>query len=67
MHIYLSLTEAAVRLGLTKDGVIRRLRTYPLEPDAMIGSTRGWLPETLDAWDKTIPARGVPAARRSAS
>ncbi|MFJ4761645.1 helix-turn-helix domain-containing protein [Kocuria marina] len=62
MLVFLSVTEAAARLGLTRDGLIRRLRAYPLEADAMIGTTRGWLPDTLDAWDKTIPGPG-PAPR----
>lgn len=29
------------------------------EPDALIESTRGWKPETIDAWNKARPGRVV--------
>ena len=64
MHRYLSITEAAVRQGLTREGFYHRLRHYPLPPDAMIGSTRGWLPENIDAYAATIPAPGPTPQRR---
>lgn len=41
---YLSLKEVAKRLGVT-NAVAYRLP----EPDALIKSTRGWKPETIDA------------------
>ena len=62
MRLYLSVTEAAARQGLTREGFYHRLRHYPLPPDAMIGKTKGWLPETIDAFSATIPGRG-PAPR----
>lgn len=61
MQVYLSATEAAVRQGLTREGFYHRLRRYPLPPDAMIGKTKGWLPETIDAHAATIPPPGPPA------
>ena len=33
------------------------------EPDAMIGRTRGWLPETIDGWNAKRPGRGVGGGR----
>ncbi|VEG58142.1 putative transcriptional regulator [Mycolicibacterium aurum] len=51
---YLSRTEVAERIGVKPDTLGR----YKLpEPDAMIGATRGWLPETIDAWDRQRPSR----------
>ncbi|RSX58177.1 hypothetical protein D2E24_0537 [Bifidobacterium samirii] len=29
------------------------------EPDAIIGRTRGWKPETIDQWNANRPGRGV--------
>lgn len=63
MSFYLSLSQAAVRLGLTKDEIVRRRCACPPEPDATIGSIGGWLPETLDAWDKIIPGPGAASKR----
>lgn len=61
---YLSLKEVAERIGLTP-GTLSRY-TLP-EPDAMIGDVRGWLPLTIDAWDRerrrrraTTPPCGTP-------
>lgn len=35
------------------------LNRYNLpEPDAMIGRARGWLPETIEAWNASRPGRG---------
>ena len=33
------------------------------EPDALIGATRGWLPETIDRWNAARPGRGVGGGR----
>lgn len=45
---FLSLSEVAEHLGIGRGTVAR----YNLpEPDAYIGATRGWLPETIDKWD----------------
>ena len=52
---YLSLTEVAERLGVAR-GTLGRYRLP--EPDAMIGTTRGWLPETIDAWNASRPGSG---------
>ena len=52
---YLSSGEVAARLGITLDALMH----YKLpEPDALIGRTRGWLPETIDAWNASRPGRG---------
>lgn len=64
MHVFLSVAEAAARQGITRDGFYARLRSHPLPPDAMIGSTRGWLPENIDAYAATIPAPGPTPQRR---
>lgn len=57
---YLSFTEVADRLGI-KTGA---LATYKLpEPDAHIGRTRGWLPETIDQWNAQRPGRGAGGGR----
>ncbi|WP_435299734.1 helix-turn-helix transcriptional regulator [Timonella sp. A28] len=51
---YLSLLQVAERLGVTRNTIAG----YKLpEPDAFIGTTRGWLPETIDAWDAARPRK----------
>ncbi|NEG89800.1 helix-turn-helix transcriptional regulator [Bifidobacterium aerophilum] len=52
---YLSLTEIAQRLDVTK-GALARYRLP--EPDALTGTTRGWLPETIDQWNAQRPGKG---------
>ena len=53
---YLSTTQVAQRLGITRAAVSK----YRLpEPDATIGAIRGWLPETIDQWDADRPGRGA--------
>lgn len=55
MLVFLSVTEVAERLGVSVNSV----KQYRLpEPDALIGRTRGWLPETIDAWNATRPGKG---------
>ena len=57
---YLGVTDIAQRLGIAKQAV----SAYRLpEPDVMIGRTRGWLPETIDAWNAARPGRGVGGGR----
>ena len=57
---YLGVTEVAARLGIVKSAV----SAYKLpEPDAMIGKTRGWRPETIDRWNANRPGRGVGGGR----
>lgn len=52
---YLSLSEFADKVGVKRD----TLKDYKLPtPDAMIGRARGWLPETIDAWNAARPGRG---------
>jgi hypothetical protein len=59
-RIYLSRSEVAERIGVAPDTLGR----YKLpEPDALIGSTRGWLPATIDAWNASRPGRGVGGGR----
>jgi hypothetical protein len=51
---YLSRAEVAERIGVKPDTLGR----YKLpEPDAVIGNVRGWLPRTIDAWDRARPSR----------
>ncbi|MFC0266337.1 hypothetical protein [Alloscardovia macacae] len=52
---YLSLSDIAERIGVKSTS----MSLYKLpEPDARIGRTRGWLPETIDAWQATRPGHG---------
>lgn len=54
MERYLSRTELADRIGVKPDTLGR----YKLpEPDAMIGTTRGWTVETVDAWNAARPRK----------
>ena len=55
---FLSLKEVGERLGVKNPAA----KGYNLpEPDALIGATRGWLPETIDRWNAARPGRGVGA------
>lgn len=64
MITYLSRTELAERIGVKPDTLSR----YKLpEPDAMIGSTRGWTVETVDAWNAARPGKGAGAGRKPQS
>lgn len=57
---YLSVKEVGERIGVRNAGA----KGYALpEPDAWIGSTRGWLPETIDRWNAARPGRGVGGGR----
>lgn len=52
---FLSRTEVAEMLGVKPDTLSR----YKLPPeDALIGTTRGWLRETIAEWMETRPGRG---------
>jgi hypothetical protein len=58
---YLSRTEVAKRIGVAAEAV----GMYQLpEPDAVIGPVRGWLPETIDAWNPHRPGRGGGRSRK---
>lgn len=55
MITYLSRAEVADRIGVA----VGTLSRYKLpEPDALTGTTRGWLPETIDSWNRGRPGRG---------
>ena len=57
---YLGVTDVAKRLGISTAAV----SAYKLpEPDATIGRTRGWLPDTIDRWNASRPGRGVGGGR----
>lgn len=57
---YLSVTDVAKRLDISTAAV----SAYKLpEPDATIGRTRGWLPDTIDQWNTQRPGRGVGGGR----
>lgn len=56
---YLSTSEFAARIGVHR----HTLTKYKLPPpDALIGTVRGWLPETVDAWQARRPGRGARTA-----
>jgi predicted DNA-binding transcriptional regulator AlpA len=57
---YLSRPEVAERIGVLPD----TLNKYKLpEPDALIGRLKGWLPETIDAWNDARPSKSSIYAR----
>lgn len=58
--ISLGVKQVAERLGITSGGL---LNLKLPEPDAMIGRTRGWLPETIDRWNAKRRGRGVGGGR----
>lgn len=52
---YASFTQVAEMLGINKGA----LAHYKLpSPDAYIGKTRGWLPETIERWNAQRPGKG---------
>ena len=55
---YLSTKEVSEYLGI-KNAASAGLPT----PDALIGTTKGWLPETIDRWNAQRPGRGVGGGR----
>ena len=61
--IYLAPAEIAEMIGVTP-GTLHSYITKGMlpEPDAEIGKgrgrTRGWLPETIEAWQATRPGSG---------
>lgn len=57
---YLSLTEVAERLNITKGALAR----YKLpEPDVYVGRTRGWTEQTIDEWNAARPGQGAGGGR----
>ena len=60
---YLTSGEVAEMLGLSKNTVAQYATHGKLpEPDAVMGQganlTRGWLPETIEAWNQSRPGSG---------
>lgn len=56
---YLGPGEVAERLNLSRNTLNSYGRKGKLpRPNAMIGDIRGWLPETVDEWNKRRPGRG---------
>lgn len=59
MKHYLSMGECAERLGIAASTFTAYYyRNQGPPPDAMIGKTPGWLPETIDTWNANRPGRG---------
>jgi hypothetical protein len=58
---YLGRVEVAEYLGLKSVRSLSRIKMP--EPDALIGTHRGWLPETIDDWNAARPGRGRWGAR----
>jgi len=52
---YWGVREVAERLGITAAAAAQ---AHLPEPDAWIGQTRGWRPETIEAWIPTRPGKG---------
>jgi len=59
-ELYLSVGDVAVRLGVTT-AAVAQAKMPP--PDAWIGRTRGWRPETIEVWIPTRPGRGTGGGR----
>lgn len=53
---YLGRTEVAYYLGLAGLASLTGVVLPP--PDATIGDRKGWLPSTIDVWQKNRPGRG---------
>lgn len=53
---YLSRSQVAARLGMKSAQSLSGTDLPP--PDVMVGTHRGWLPETIDAWNAERPGRG---------
>lgn len=52
---FLSAGQFAQRIGV-KRSTLNRYLLPP--PDAVIGEIRGWLPQTIDAWQARRPGQG---------
>lgn len=51
---FLSVGEVAEQLGIRNAS--QRVLNLP-KPDALIGRTHGWVPETIDAWEAVAVGR----------
>lgn len=58
---FLSRTEVAEYLGMASVNSLSRVKMPP--PDALIGTHRGWLKSTIDAWKESRPGPGWHGAR----
>ena len=58
---YLSTTEIAERLGITR-GALSSL-TLP-KPDVTVGTVRGWSEKTIDTWNAQRPGSGNRTPRK---
>lgn len=58
---FMSRTEVAEYLGLAGVNSLSRINLPP--PDAVIGTHRGWMRTTIDAWEATRPGPGWHGAR----
>lgn len=57
---YLSLAEFAERVQLSQNTIKSYYRKGLLPtPDAVLGRSRGWLPETVDIWSRNRRGRGA--------
>ncbi|MFD3426148.1 XRE family transcriptional regulator [Nocardia fluminea] len=52
---YLGLSQVAERIGVVP-GTLKRYKLPP--PDALVGASRGWLPQTIDDWNDRRPGAG---------
>ncbi len=58
--VYLSRGDVARRLGLSEDTIKSYDRRGYMPPaDAKIGRVYGWLPESIDEWQRNRPGRGA--------
>ncbi|GGI12836.1 hypothetical protein GCM10007377_02950 [Galliscardovia ingluviei] len=57
-QVFLGVKDVSKHIGVTNAAA------YKLpEPDALIGNTRGWLPETIDYWRAHMPGQGAGGGR----
>lgn len=58
---YLSRSQVAARLGMKSAQSLSGI-DLPL-PDVLVGTHRGWLPETIDSWNAERPGKGWHGSR----
>lgn len=58
VEIYLDGAEVADRIGVTKD-FVRKMKSQGKmpPPDGRVGVREGWLPATIDRWQKERKSR----------
>jgi hypothetical protein len=62
VEYYWGVRQVADRLGTSTQNISQPGAKLP-KPDAWIGGTRGWKPETIEVWIPTRPGRGVGGGR----